>query len=539
MVKKIASYFPLIFIIFGYLFVVFLYRNFVPLWDGWETLELWLLKAVSQPFNLLNFDNGGHPSMVYFLILSLGQYLDYGNMKLLYITNAILYSLAIICFWGLLKKVFYKVEANKDILILTFMFAFYPITLAQTFQPMPDFGVFIFYVIFLYSLLSQKRFIAVLSGIGLLFSKEYGLLLYLLTLFFDFIFVMLTKKINFSNLINYFKSKVIFIFPFILLVIRTILITRHFRGKGVWLGVDPSNPVLYNISFSPEVVARIPWSYFVVIFIINFNWILSLFMFFGAIYIIWNRNRGNTRILFIFCLFIGSTFILTLFKTFSNPRYFMALYPLMIILFYFGLVSLIRKKIIRDAILTFVALLFFLTNFLTLDPISKKLYGTFKFGKHEMLKMTSITRECCGYGRDQLVYNLEYMQFHFILNKIQADIKPNEGTIIVYHPLEGEYIVSNINKKSYERSFDPKGSLNLFQFVRNYWYMPNTYQPNNIIYPFQDLKMKPEMIYFIEFSNMDNIGSLQMFAKYYLIKEVKIYENWGYEIPVYSMEKKI
>ena len=31
------------------------------------------------------------------------------------------------------------------------------------------------------------------------------------------------------------------------------------------------------------------------------------------------------------------------------------------------------------------------------------MYGTFTIGGHRMLRMTSITGECCGFGRDQLI----------------------------------------------------------------------------------------------------------------------------------------
>lgn len=44
--------------------------------------------------------------------------------------------------------------------------------------------------------------------------------------------------------------------------------------------------------------------------------------------------------------------------------------------------------------------------------------GTFDFGTHKMLKMTSLTGECCGYGRDQLVYNLEFVHLQRTFRKI-------------------------------------------------------------------------------------------------------------------------
>ena len=60
----------------------------------------------------------------------------------------------------------------------------------------------------------------------------------------------------------------------------------------------------------------------------------------------------------------------------------------------------------------------------TVDPVSRSLYGTFAVGEHRMLRMTSITGECCGYGRDQLVYNLEFASLQRAVRMALTSVAP-------------------------------------------------------------------------------------------------------------------
>lgn len=495
------------------------------------------MNAVSRPFNLFNFDNYGHPSMVYFFILGLGQYLDFGNMSLLYLTNAILYTSAIIAFWGILTEIFRGEKYKKEIFTVTFLFSFYPITLANTFQTMPDFGVFIFYVLFLYFFLRQQTLYAVLVSIGLIFSKEYGLLLYLVAIICDFGFHLWEKKPD--------AGRLLYLIPLVLFALRIAVKTLFLHQDAYWGHIDPSHPLLFDKTFPPLVLARIPLSYFSVIFILNFNWILTIFIFAGFVFLLWRLLTRKAfvsdevqirKIGFVMCLFGGSSFLLTIFKTFTNPRYFMPLYPLMIILFYFGLITVVKNNGTRKIVLITAALLFFISNFRTIDPISEKIYGTFQFGRHKILKMTSITGECCGYGRDQLVYNLEYTQFHFLLDKILTDIRPDAHTVLAYHPLEGLYIIPRISG-SYKRTMKINDTFKPL-LSGEYGFMPDTNFPGQIVFTFDDLAVKPETLYYIEFPNVDNRDALSMFWRYYSTAEAKIYENLGYQLKVDVMELK-
>ena len=273
-------------------------------------------------------------------------------------------------------------------------------------------------------------------------------------------------------------------------------------------------------------VEKMTVSYLYTMFIIQFNWILSIFATGGAIEAILHR-RSKRIIFYYFFLLVGFSLLLLQVRIFTNPRYFLPLYPLLIIMSSYGFIRLISNKVIRRVLMLSVLVLFFLSNFRTFDPISKKLFGTFAFGSHEMLNMTGITGECCGFGRDQLVYNLEYMQIHFILNDIFADIKPDEKSAFIFTSWEGPYVITRIDKSTFRRTLKIKNSISIEK------------NANPVTWQFELLAEKPQLLYFIAFPNVDNKKAFEYFKQYYSVKSIKEYEKGGYAIKLYTLVHKL
>jgi hypothetical protein len=68
----------------------------------------------------------------------------------------------------------------------------------------------------------------------------------------------------------------------------------------------------------------------------------------------------------------------------------------------------------------------------TIDPVSRLAFGTFPVGSHDLLRMTSITSECCGpNGRDQLTYNLEFTVFDDLVSDALAAVRGKDSLTIV------------------------------------------------------------------------------------------------------------
>ena len=153
------------------------------------------------------------------------------------------------------------------------------------------------------------------------------------------------------------------------------------------------------------------------------------------------------------------------------------------------------------------------------------MYGSFNFGKFKILKMTSISGECCGFGRDQLVYNLQYTMFHYLQNKIYADIKPTENTYILTKNNVSRYLTMPLEKSTFQRS--------------------TAQNSNRLIFPkymelkkFFELKQKPKSAFFIDYPNFPYETSVyKKMQREYAVKYYKKYDFMGYSIDIYTLTR--
>jgi hypothetical protein len=100
---------------------------------------------------------------------------------------------------------------------------------------------------------------------------------------------------------------------------------------------------------------------------------------------------------FITLLFIATIYALTRFVTFSNVRYLLPAMPLLLIASYAALVRLLPRVQPRRLALITYALLLVVSAERTVDPLSRRVWGTFPFGSHEMLRMASMTRNVAAW----------------------------------------------------------------------------------------------------------------------------------------------
>jgi hypothetical protein len=66
-----------------------------------------------------------------------------------------------------------------------------------------------------------------------------------------------------------------------------------------------------------------------------------------------------------------------------------------------------------------------------------------------MLEMTSITGECCGRGRDQLVYNLEFTVLGALQQDAFAAVAANDSAVLVVPDGTTWYIVGALDKRTH------------------------------------------------------------------------------------------
>lgn len=509
--KKIKFNYGLFFIVIAFFLVCSRYLNFIPIWDGRTYYDDCLKKVVNNPFLLSNFNCFGHPSFFYTFIVFISHLVFPENPLSLHIPNMLLGILAIYCFNKLIIILTKEKTALIESYIITAIFAFYPVFLANLFNLNLDYPVVVFFLVFLYFLLDQKLFLSALAALFLIFSKETGFILFTTTI--GIYLITFRKKIN---------QLFVFLIPCVSYAIYIFLSSQFFYKNPFW-----------NNSYVYWLINLIPMDFFskyfyfnlISVFVINFNWIFTFLivycLFFGSKRI--KSISQNKNIKFIFLLLIISTFFLTRYKTFNNLRYFLPLYPLLIIFFYLIFFKIFKKGLKRIVFLLVIFFIFFLSNFFTFDPISMRIFRTFNFGDHKLLKMTSLTEECCGYGRDQLVYNLEYTKFHYLQNIIYSDLKPSAKTYVI-HPDKADFFLNGaLDKNTNKRSLSTNKDL-VFSFR------------SIDVSSFLALKKRPNLAFFIDYPNFSDYDKKMLnLSFFYQIALFKEYNMQGYRLSIYKL----
>jgi hypothetical protein len=75
------------------------------------------------------------------------------------------------------------------------------------------------------------------------------------------------------------------------------------------------------------------------------------------------------------------------------------------------------------------------------------------------LSITSLRNECCGYGRDQLAYNLEFTQFASLQDELYERLKPSDSTVLVLPPYADWFVVDLVDSGTHHRTMRTDGSV--------------------------------------------------------------------------------
>jgi hypothetical protein len=160
-------------------------------------------------------------------------------------------------------------------------------------------------------------------------------------------------------------------------------------------------------------------------------------------------------------LAVVTGYLLTRVTTFTNSRYLLPVMPLLVVVLYSALLAVRARARSRQALLGVYAILLFVSALRTVDPVSRWVYGTFDFGERQMLRMTSITGECCAYGRDQLVYNLEFTDLEALMSEAMSALAPPSSTLIMIPDSTDWYIVPRLDERTNRRTTYRAGSRHL------------------------------------------------------------------------------
>lgn len=491
--------------------------GYVPMWDGFVYADA-INDALAQPTapNALRF--AGHASQVYGALAVAAQALAPGRFWPMLLLNAALFAAAGVGFARLLRLAYGRAEYRVDRALVTAAFCLQPSFLGTAVQPGIDLPLvpgFIWCTVFLV----ERRWLGtVVVGLALAFTKETGVLLYA-TLLATYALWLLVRTpgpareraVAALRLAPYAVPGIVF---------GLYLLWRKYAAPSgapvVWnAGTGMIGHGLLHQLIVPR-IDRYLASYLAMMGVLNFTWVMTLCIGAAALVFVrrvfrapsW-RDRWETIARaaatvpgFVVLLTAASAYALSRFATYANPRYVLPVVALMYVPFFGSLLALGLRTAVRRAGLALFTLALFVSTVRTVDPVSRTLFGTFAFGDHSMLRMTSITHECCGAGRDQLVYNLEFTELEALTGDALASIAPRDSALVVLPDSTNWYVAMRLDPVTRRRTVERRAAL-----------VPAVFEYDQL----DSLPALPPSASYVALPNASPAAGLAELARYYTI----------------------
>ncbi|MBF0298088.1 MAG: hypothetical protein HQK51_05170 [Oligoflexia bacterium] len=558
MILKTVSKPELLLIFLLQAIVIFINSDFIPIWDSTIYIQNCIQPAITaNNFIIKHFSCFGHTSYAFVLLITAVLYFTKLRFYNVHYLIGFFYILSTRCFYKILCFYVNEKKYRVEIFLATLIYAFCPLIWALVFNFNLDIGVLFFSILFFYSLIYQKKWQSLFYSIFLIFSKGNGICVFVAILFWYSLsefFKMRTSYrtfykdkgtlFNIKHIVNNFFYRFYpLILPVALLIWDYIYISSTKKYVGGWDSLVSNSfslSSIFNILLSFNFNDPYLKSFLANIFILNFNWLLwGIIIFLLLIKIkIKNREKIKSVILhdyfFLLAILLSMVYITTRILTFSNPRYVSVVSPFLILVFSLSIILFTKKRLIRIFVLSGFVILNFCSNIWTIDPLSKKIYGTFEYGNHTMLNMTKISGECCGSGRDQLVYNMQYLFLQKLVYKLYT------------HFLEIHNYATTITGDPIFTSIHALGAFHFSLNIRRKLVLWNgTLSDMNWELPMyagiKDLEKVLNMgnkksFYYLSYPNYinDDNETLTYLNKKYHLKSTKVFENYGYTSTLYN-----
>jgi hypothetical protein len=496
--------------------------DFVPLFDG-RIYANCIVDAALAHLSPFNLQCAGHPDYAFMLFMSVPQLLAPSSFIPMLLAGVALGVLAIGAFYATLAALFPGASHRVERLLLTAALAFNPVVVVSFLNPNPDNAVLAFFLLATWASVAGREVALILSGLVLCFCKESGALLYALLL-------ALHVVSNASRIDGGPADKLRALRPAIrlslpLVVFAAVLTARTvFAQRVLWQGEGVGPVVAQLLSF--RIDDPVFHAYLAGAFLMHFHWLPTLLVgaYLARTFVWWilRAPAGDEPLQaratsFAILYFVGTSYLLTRYRTFADPRYWMAVYPASLAVLLPAAQWALRGRRVRRTALGGFAVLLGLSNFATIDPVTRWAFGTFDFGSHPMLAMTSISHECCGFGRDQLVYNLQATELNELVDRAFERIRPTDATEIAVAPRGNWYILGPLDPTTFRRTLKRTGVVR------------PAYHETTVLVDRAEL---PADLYFIALPNVDNQASLEWLRQRYARNDRWRVEHDGYAMDV-------
>jgi hypothetical protein len=442
--------------------------DYVAIYDGREYADC-IVKMATQP-SLANLSCSGHPTQAYTGFAAAIQALSPYSPWLMLVSHLALLLAAVWAFARSLERLFPDPDAWLERALVVLAMAINPVLLSCALQPSPEIAVVAGTLLLLAALLARRMVAASLAGLFLAFSTELGILdLPTLVALYACVHITRTQapaKQKRRDLLALWPTLV----PMAAVLARIIFI-RVTSGAEAFNAPPPRPPGALAILAELLTVKPLDGtflSYAAGITVLQFQWLQTIVLVACAsvMFARWLFGKPSIRpgvdsksTGMALALFAAAFVITTRYKTYSSPRYWASAYPLMAMATYAATRELGFAVRARQAFFAVVGVASLASVFYTVDPLSKKLYGTFAFGRHTMLSMTSITQyemdSTGGHGRDQIVYNLQFASTHHLQNAILEHL-PSPPLLNIVDKASGWRMWGPLDE-SRRRTLDPRG----------------------------------------------------------------------------------
>ena len=507
--------------------------RFVPLWDGGFYAEC-VLTAMEHGFRPYWLRCVGHSSQAYVMLAGIARWLAPNGTLSFFIVDSLLFGAACVGFYRVMRLALPSRELDVERAQATGAFMLQPSFLAAVLQPNIDLPVLAGFVWCLVTLVERRWLWTVLVGLAMVFSKETGVLLYGLTCACYALWLVARDHrpwVDRARAVVRMAPLAIPLVAFAAYVVAYAVLRP--TAAPMWEGYSRKSTIAEQFII-PHFDA-FTMSYLAMIFVLNFAWIPSLAIVADFLAALRARFGGHARsaagldrgtVTLLAIVTAAVAYFLTRYATFTNARYVLAAVTMVLAMFVIALVRLGLPPAARRGLLAAYTVLLVVSSVRTIDPISRRVFGTFPVGSHEMLSMSSMTKECCGpFGRDQLAYSLEFTVFDGLLNKALAATGGDADSLTIVLPDEGDWhVVDRFDRASRRRTLDQRNA-------RHPWTMIATAAALEEPHP-------PANAWYFALPNHDFADGLRKLETRYDIGPERRVERRGYAMSIYPLVLK-
>ena len=504
--------------------------DFVPLWDGRFYAEC-VIEAARNGLRPYWLRCAGHSSHVYVILAGLARWVAPNGTLSFFVIDSLLFVAACVGFYRLMRLALPSRELDVERAQATAAFMLQPSFLAAVLQPNIDLPVLTGFVWCLVTLIERRWVWTVLVGLAMVFSKETGVLLYGVTGACYALWLVARDT-------RPWRARALAVLRMAPLAIPLVVFGAYVVAYAV---LRPTSAPMWEGYTRKSTMAEqfiVPRfnaftaAYLAMIFVLNFAWIPSLAIAGDLVAGLRARfgrrvrpaaglDRGIVALLAI--LTVGVAYFLTRYVTFTNPRYVLAAVAMLVAMFVIAMVRLGLPPAIRRGLLAAYTVLLAVSSVRTIDPVSRLVFGTFPVGSHEMLSMSSITKECCGpVGRDQLVYSLEFTVFDDLVSDALAATGGDVDSLTIVLPDKGDwYVVERFDRASRKRTLDQRNT-------RDPWVMIATAAVSGE-------PRSPAKAWYFALPNQDFADGLRKLETLYDIGPERRVERRGFGMSIYPL----